>query len=235
MKPVGDALRAAVGDAPGRRARRGLDVLAGHIVLRSSSDSSRSMSRCARRSTSSGIRPSSRATRKTSRSASSISRRSRPYACDGVSRSRPPSRSQAVLERLLGRPPQPLHHRRRARRRRARSSRSGPARLAVVLHARPRRARPRLRVVGRQPQPAGHRRQGRALQQQRRARSPRRPARRTARADSRLRRRPACVGSASAAARVTTPAHAGPGDHRRHGQRRAPGRAGGPAGSSRAR
>jgi len=61
-----------------------VEVRTGHVSpLRSSKDSSRSIWRCARTNTSSGMRPSSRAVRNTSRSASSISRRSRTYALDG--------------------------------------------------------------------------------------------------------------------------------------------------------
>src|SRR6185503_11625421 len=81
--------------------RRVLKVNTGHALsnFRSSIDSSRSISCCARRSTSSVIRPSSRANRNTSRSASSISRRSRTYARDGVSAPAAPSRSQTTLVR----------------------------------------------------------------------------------------------------------------------------------------
>src|SRR6266545_180095 len=86
--------------APARRrpTRSGARIPPSHSS-RWSSDSSRSRSRCARRSTSSGMRPSSRACRNTSRSASSIARRSRPYTSEGVSRRRPPRRSQARLVR----------------------------------------------------------------------------------------------------------------------------------------
>src|SRR5919107_5381757 len=95
VEATGDALRTTGG--VGRRGRRitGFrEVLAGQSSLRFSWDSSRSRTRWARVSTSSGIRPSLRATLKTCRSALIISRRSRPYAADGVSCTWLPSLSQ---------------------------------------------------------------------------------------------------------------------------------------------